>query len=91
MVWSPRDLDDLLIEPDMPKLDINMQPAEQGELFINRHKMEGSNGRFLAVPLKQGWNHVSISVRNAEENNVSVRFKSDNKPTFIHQLMTAFE
>ena len=91
MVWSPRDLDDLLIEPDMPKVDITVQPAEQGELFINRHQMEGSNGEFLTVPLKQGWNHVSISVRNAGENNVSVRFKSDNRPTFIHQLMTSFE
>lgn len=91
MVWSPRDLDDLLIEPDMPKLDVIFQPAEQGELFINRHQMEGSNGEFLTVPLKQGWNHVSISVRNAGENNVSVRFKSDNRPTFIHQLMTSFE
>jgi len=91
MVWSPRDLDDLLIEPDMPKLDVIIQPLEQGELFINRNKIEGSNGQFLTVPLKQGWNHVSISVRNARENNVSVRFKSDNKPTFIHQLMTSFE
>ena len=25
MVWSPRDLDDLLIEPDMPKLDVITQ------------------------------------------------------------------
>src|SRR5690606_39914441 len=57
MVWSPRDLDDLLIEPDMPKLDVIIQPAEQGELFINRHKIEGSNGQFLTVPLKQEWNH----------------------------------
>ncbi|MCE5177549.1 MAG: glycoside hydrolase family 2 [Porphyromonadaceae bacterium] len=91
MVWSPRDLDDLLIEPDMPRLDIAVQPAEQGELFINRKKIEGSEGLFSTVPLKQGWNHVSIGVRSVGDRKASVRFKSGNKPEFIHQLMTSFE
>ncbi|HAR37313.1 MAG TPA: glycoside hydrolase family 2, partial [Porphyromonadaceae bacterium] len=91
MVWSPRDLDDLLIEPDMPRLDIAVQPAEQGELFINRKKIEGSEGLFSTVPLKQGWNHVSIGVRSVGDKKTSVRFKSGNKPEFIHQLMTSFE
>jgi beta-galactosidase len=90
-VWSPRPLDDLLIEPDMPKLDVRIQPEENSELYINRTKIKGSSGIFSAIPLKQGWNTISINVPNSNRNNLSVRFECGNKPEFMQQLKTSFE
>lgn len=91
-VWSPRALDDLLIEPDMPKLDLHLQPVENSEFFINRTKINGSDGTFKAIPLQQGWNTLRINIPNANRNsNVSIRFECANKPEFMRQLKTAFE
>jgi beta-galactosidase len=88
-VWSPRPLDDLLIEPDMPKLDVRIQPEENSELYINRTKINGSNGIFSAIPLKQGWNRIGINIPNSNRNNLSVRFECANSPEFMQQLKTS--
>ncbi|MDR2040245.1 MAG: glycoside hydrolase family 2 [Bacteroidales bacterium] len=90
-VWSPRPLDDLLIEPDMPKLDIYLTPTEGNEIRINNTPLEKTGAGYQNIPLKQGWNRISISIPNNNRNNLSIRFACENKPEFIGQLKTAFE
>jgi len=82
-VYSPRPLDDLLIEPDMPKLDIAV-PAGHGEIQLNSKKLES----YKEVPLKQGWNQLVISL--PDNTDVSdIQFACINHPEFIKQLQTS--
>jgi beta-galactosidase len=55
-VWSPRPLDDLLIEPDMPKLDLRLN---NNKLLLNNQLL----AQTTELPLKQGWNHFMINRR----------------------------
>ncbi|GHT79052.1 beta-galactosidase [Bacteroidia bacterium] len=82
-VYSPRPLDDLLIEPDMPKLDISA-PAGVGEIRLNGKKLDS----YKELPLKQGWNQFIISYPNNVDVS-AVQFVCSNRPEFIKQLQTA--
>ncbi|MDR1610152.1 MAG: glycoside hydrolase family 2 [Candidatus Symbiothrix sp.] len=82
-LWSPRPLDDLLIEPDMPKLDI-VFTSDNGEIRLNGKKLDS----YRTIPLKQGWNQLIFSV--PENKNISgIQFICENNPTFVKQLQTS--
>ena len=84
-LWSPRPLDDLLIEPNMPKLDI-ITSGQQGEIGLNGTKL----GSLKTIPLNQGWNQISISVPiNADISNI--RFVCENNANFVSQLKTSLQ
>ncbi|KAA6301916.1 MAG: Beta-glucuronidase [Candidatus Ordinivivax streblomastigis] len=76
-VWSPRPLDDLLIEPDMPKLNLKVNNNESGFLLNNQLRSE-----WTELPLKQGWNHLVIK----SGDNPTVQFQCMNKQDFLSQL-----
>ncbi len=70
-LWSPRPLDDLLIEPDMPKLDFIGGADDAYKVWLNG-KLLTENFRTgplvkdlfqcKTMPVKQGWNHFLIKV-----------------------------
>jgi beta-galactosidase len=85
-IWSPRPLDDLLIEPDMPKLDVIFTSSgnETVSLSINGAKQTS----FETLPLKQGWNRLEIEIPS--RNTLSdIRFVCKNNPAFVSQLKTS--
>lgn len=70
-LWSPRPLDDLLIEPDMPKLDLVAGADDAHKIWLNgtliseknRHgPMTLGDIECKTLPLKQGWNHFMVKV-----------------------------
>ena len=77
-IWSPRALDDLLIEPNMPKLDVNVLPAAGVKIRLNNQLLDG----WKELPLKQGWNHFIIEASG----NHTVQFSCLNKNDFLPQL-----
>jgi beta-galactosidase len=81
-VYSPRPLDDLLIEPDMPKLRIR-SPGNP-DMQLNGKRINPDQ----ELPLKQGWNQF-LFVFPKNSNSKTVRFASDNHPEFIQQLQTS--
>ncbi|MDR0573537.1 MAG: glycoside hydrolase family 2 [Tannerella sp.] len=84
-LWSPRPLDDLLVEPDMPKLDIVLTDNE-AILRLNGKRLND----YQSIPLKQGWNQLEISV--PLKNNLSgIRFVCANVNNFVTQLKTSFD
>ena len=89
-VWSPRPLDDLLIEPDMPKLDLQIE-SKESQLLIN-HKNAGlfdkSRNRcdYKELPLQQGWNHLVLTITEGDKNSFGGFFKCDNKKDFLSLL-----
>jgi beta-galactosidase len=80
-IYSPRPLDDLLIEPNMPKLDIVASGKE--EIKLNGKKLES----YKELPFKQGWNQLIISLPNNADVS-SIRFVCENNKDFIGQLKT---
>ena len=87
-VFSPRPLDDLLIEPNMPKLSL-MLKAKKRELFINNkpYNSVSHNGQneiiYKELPLLQGWNKLVIKIGAEDRNDFSGFFKCDNKKDFL--------
>ena len=83
-IYSPRPLDDLLIEPNMPKLDIVAENNQSISL----------NGKRLAslktIPLNQGWNEIAISVPSNETTR-GIRFVCENNAGFVRQLQTSLQ
>ena len=94
-VFSPRPLDDLLIEPNMPKLSL-MLKAKTRELFINNkpYISVSHNGQneiiYKELPLLQGWNKLVIKIGAEDRNDFSGFFKCDNKKDFLPLLKAAF-
>lgn len=70
-LWSPRPLDDLLIEPDMPKLDLIAGSDDACRIWLNGklihdkygiHPIKVGDIQCKNLPLKQGWNHFLVKV-----------------------------
>ena len=83
-IYSPRPLDDLLIEPNMPKLDIVVKYKE--EVTLNRGRLES----LKTIPLKQGWNQITISVPQNETGSY-IQFVCENNKDFVKQLQTSLQ
>lgn len=65
-VFSNRPLDDLLIEPDMPKLMLWMKArgsvCKVGDKEIKATRRTDREVEYNELPLQQGWNRLSITV-----------------------------
>ncbi len=70
-IWSPRPLDDLLLEPDMPHLDMVLGADDSCKVWLNGKQIVNDFGvhplnpeaiRVEDLPLKQGWNHFMVKV-----------------------------
>lgn len=70
-LYSPRPLDDLLIEPNMPKLDLLIGSDDGFKLWLNGRLLQSDHnihscqpGQFKieALPLQRSWNHLLIKV-----------------------------
>ena len=77
-VLSPRSLDDLLSEPNIPVVNLSF---EGGEVWLNDERVV----RGRALRLRQGWNHFVVKGKVS-----SGRFTC-NQPDFLKELDSAFE
>ena len=92
-VYSPRSLIDLLVEPDMPKLDLIIDGRQQVRVSINGHVFaETEDSKKLEnLPLDKGWNHVLIQLKKVGEGRnwrTKIRLES-NKHEFMDQLKSS--
>jgi beta-galactosidase len=97
-VNSPRSLVDLLVEPDMPKLDMEVDGDQNIKMWINgspflTENQAKKNTKFENLPLNKGWNHILLQLNietNTHELNTRVHFES-NKNEFVNQLNSLVE
>jgi hypothetical protein len=95
-VMSPRSLDDLLLEPNVPKLDLQLQTSDAIGVWLNGKSIlvnSGSPGSLEAagLPLQQGWNHFLIrTVHGKADDMLQVKFNC-NQPDFLSGLKSALQ
>ena len=85
-VYSNRPLDDLLIEPDMPKLMLWMKARgstlKVGGKEIKETRRTDREVEYNELPLQQGWNRLSIVV-DGDRGEFEAELRCGNKPDFL--------
>lgn len=94
-VSSPRDLSDLLIEPNIPIVDLQVLADDAAQVWLNGQSIinttNGGNAKAAALKLHQGWNHFLVKVVQGGGGwNFSGRFTC-NQPDFLADLESALE
>ncbi|MBD8347876.1 glycoside hydrolase family 2 protein [Dysgonomonas sp. HGC4] len=93
-VWSPRPLDDLLIEPNMPKLTLFVDTWSSSLLLNDKlfdaAQVTNRNSTYKELPLLQGWNKVTLKIGEEDKNRFNAYFKCDNSKIFLPQLKISF-
>ncbi len=95
-VQSPRSLDNLLIEPNVPKLDLTLDSKDAIELFLNGksilvHPEGGDNAVASGLPLQQGWNHFLVRLVHKSGTDVFSARLTSNDAAFIDALHSALQ
>jgi hypothetical protein len=95
-VQSPRALDNLLIEPNIPKLDLVFESKDGVELFLNgksifARPVGDGNALVSGLPLQQGWNHFLVKLvhKKVDESFSAHLISSD--PAFLDALHSALQ
>jgi hypothetical protein len=71
-VLSSRPLDNLLLEPNVPNLDLKLRTDDAVELWLNGKTVatlaEAAGGDLVApsLPLQKGWNHFLVRLVHAK-------------------------
>jgi len=95
-VQSPRSLDNLLIEPNVPKLDLTFESKDAIELFLNGKSVLARpagdvNAIASGLPLQQGWNHFLVRLvhKNGDDTFSAKLVSSD--PAFLAALHSTLQ
>ncbi len=88
-VFSPRPLDDLLIEPNMPKLSLFVKAKKRALLINNKPytavSHDGQNEIiYKELPLLQGWNKLVIKIGAEDRNDFTGSSNVTTKKIFFH-------
>lgn len=91
--FSPRPLDDLLIEPNVPKLTLIVK-GKQVALAINDKDLPAKNANrhestFIELPLKQGWNKLTVKI-GPDRNDFNGWFKCDNNKEYMPLMKASY-
>ena len=91
--YSPRPLDDLLIEPNVPKLKMEVKNSDV-TFSVNDIPFNGNQGinecRYDEIPLKQGWNKLTVTFADKNLNDFTGWFQCDNNSEFMPQMKAAY-
>lgn len=91
-VYSPRSLSNLLLEPDMPQLDLHVKADDSYQAYLNNSLLKAEPGKnqqtIKALPLEKGWNHLLIkTIQKSGDWKIAVSFSCDKK-AFMNDLRT---
>ncbi len=75
-IWSPRALDDLLVEPDLPKLDFLARANDACRIWLNGNPLNDNSRNahargevnYKALQLTRGWNHFLVKIAKTNGN-----------------------
>lgn len=91
--FSHRPLDDLLIEPNVPKLDLEIK-CSNGKLYVEDVEISGSQtnneAKFKELPLKQGWNKLTVIIDKKDKNKFDGIFSCKNNGEFMPLMKASY-
>ncbi|MDR1919781.1 MAG: glycoside hydrolase family 2 [Tannerellaceae bacterium] len=94
-IYSPRSLSNLLVEPDMPALDMLIETQSSLSVLLNDKPapIDSSKKEEARIPLAldKGWNQIEIKLANPATNaaiEAGVRLESTDKK-YLSQLLSA--
>lgn len=97
-VWSPRPLDNLLVEPNLPKLALRYGSDDGCQVWLNSKLVGEDHGTHPytpdsftadALPLQRGWNHFVVKVvQGTGEWQFGARLTCSD-PAFLGQIRTS--
>jgi len=90
-VFSPRSLVNLLVEPDMPKLDITIEGQTNVSAYINGTTVTMTGKKLENMPLEEGWNHILLKFEKEQQSRgwrAKIMLSSSNE-TFFRQVKTS--
>ena len=96
-VLSSRALDNLLLEPNVPKLDLKLQTDDGIEIWLNGKSIStdsdkaGGDIQASGLPLQQGWNHFLIRVAHAKGDDKFQAQLDCSQPDFLSGLKSALQ
>jgi beta-galactosidase len=95
-VQSPRSLDNLLIEPNVPKLDLTFESKDVVELFLNGKSVVArpagrENAIASGLPLQQGWNHFLVKLVHKNGDDAFSAKLTSNDSAFLNALHSALQ
>jgi hypothetical protein len=95
-VLSPRSLDDLLLEPNVPKVDFQVETSDALDLWLNGKSVLKSAGggepaKAQGLPLQRGWNHFLFRlIHDRGEDKLRAKLIS-SQPGFLGELKSAVQ
>jgi len=90
-IQSPRSLDNLLIEPNIPRLDLLLTADDAAHLFLNGREQALTAPGDFDLPLQQGWNHILFRfVKETGSDTFSAVLRSSD-PGFLSALHSALQ
>lgn len=94
-LWSNRPLDDLLIEPNMPKVSLFIESRESNLRVNGKTVKKTVRGRkeaeYMELPLQQGWNYLVLQIDEKDRNDFKGMFTCTNRKEFLETLKAGFE
>jgi len=97
-VWieSPRPLDNLLLEPNVPRVSMEFKTDDGAELYLNGTKiytqMAGTSiATAPPLALQQGWNHILIRLTRAGAAEAFAARLVSSDPAFLAELTSALQ
>jgi beta-galactosidase len=80
-LYSPRSLTDLLAEPDLPRLDLQVEtPGGHFGIVLNDKTVNRQ-----ALPLERGWNHFVVTVSRSDRPMTTIKLNS-NRKEFLQEI-----
>lgn len=94
-VFSPRSMVNLLVEPDMPKLDLLIEGHQDKNVYVNgmlfAHEGISGKEKLENLPLEKGWNHILIQLAHEPDSRqwqTRISLQS-NKEDYLRQVKSS--
>ena len=93
-VYSPRPLDNLLIEPNMPKLTFVLKAKDckllLNDKYFNINSISGDMVFYNELPLFKGWNKFTININGIINDDFEAFFRCYNNKDFLDLIKVSF-
>jgi beta-galactosidase len=95
-VNSPRSLEDLLLEPNLPRVDFHVSQRDAVQIWLNGKKVADKTGKQAnvvaeALRLRSGWNHLLVKLAHTTGPWEFTAHFAASQPGFLAQMDSSLE